>query len=122
MSSFGHLSEIVPHQLFAGVLARAVWSESITYAYVELEPDAFVPEHGHVNEQVGVLLTGSLQFRIGDEERELGPGATWSIPAHVPHEVKTGPEGATLIEVFSPVRADWGQLERGEAAAPGWLA
>ena len=36
----------------------------------------------------------------------------------MPHEVHTGPEGAVVIDVFAPVRADWQALERlGLAAA-----
>ncbi len=53
-----------------------------------------------------------MTFRIGGEERELRPGGTWVIPAHVPHSVRSGPEGATLVEVFAPRRDDWGDRER----------
>jgi hypothetical protein len=34
------------------------------------------------------------------------------IPAHVPHSVVAGPEGARLAELFAPPRADWAGLER----------
>jgi unsaturated pyranuronate lyase len=61
-----------------------------------------------------------MRFRIGDDERELAPGGTWSIPANVPHEVTAGPEGAVAIEVFAPARADWQELERHEPSPPAW--
>ena len=79
-----------------------------------------MPEHHHVNEQTGMLIRGSLTFRIGDETRELGPGATWCIPANVPHEVRAGPQGAVAVEVFAPRRDDWGGLERLPASSPQW--
>jgi quercetin dioxygenase-like cupin family protein len=77
-----------------------------------------VPEHAHENEQVGILIEGSVTFTIGDETRELERGATWRILGHVPHSVVVGPGGALIVEVFSPVREDWNALER-EAPRPG---
>jgi quercetin dioxygenase-like cupin family protein len=120
VSAFGELGEIAPRLLFEGLAARTVEGERMTLAVIELGPHAVVPEHSHENEQLGVLASGSLRFRVGDEERELGPGGTWLIPAHVSHEVRTGPDGAVAIEVFAPARADWDGIERGEPTAPLW--
>ena len=78
-----------------------------------------MPEHSHENEQLGIIISGSVQFRVGDETRELGPGDTWSIPANTPHEVHTGPQGAIMIDVFAPAREDWKPLERFDRA-PLW--
>ena len=77
-----------------------------------------MPEHHHLNEQTGILLRGSMRFRIGDEAKELVPGSTWVIPADVPHAVVAGPEGASLVELFAPPRADWADLERLEPRTP----
>ena len=71
-----------------------------------------VPEHSHENEQLGIMISGSVEFRVADESRQLGPGDTWSIPANTPHEVHTGPEGAIMVDVFAPVREDWKPLEQ----------
>ncbi len=118
MTAFDHLDEIEPLVIWPGVVGRAVVSEQATFSYLELEPDTHVPEHQHVNEQVGILLGGSVRFRIGDEERDLRPGATWCILADVPHEVWAGPDGASLIEVFAPRRDDWGDRERLQPSPP----
>lgn len=120
MSAFADLPEIAPHVIWGGVVGRVVQGERVTFAVIELEPGVVVPEHAHENEQLGVLAQGSLRFRIGDEEREFGPGATWSIPGGVPHDVQAGPDGAVAIEVFVPGRADWDALERREPSAPSW--
>jgi unsaturated pyranuronate lyase len=79
-----------------------------------------VPEHRHANEQLGLVLRGSVRFRVGDQERELGPGGAWRIPPDVPHEVVAGPEGAEVIDAFAPARADWASLERGDPSPPRW--
>jgi quercetin dioxygenase-like cupin family protein len=86
---------------------------------IELDPGSIVPEHRHENEQLGMVLRGSLVFRVGEESRELGPGATWSIPANTPHEVRTGPDGAVVVDVFAPIRDDWKALETLERP-PRW--
>jgi unsaturated pyranuronate lyase len=120
VSGFGDLAAIPPHRVWDGIVARAVGGGRVTLAVIELEPDMIVPEHSHENEQLGVLVAGSMRFRIGDEERELEVGATWSIPPNVPHEVVTGPEGAVAVEVFAPARGDWGALDRLEPSTPSW--
>jgi quercetin dioxygenase-like cupin family protein len=105
--SFDHLDGIDPYRIWDGVTGRVVHGERVTFAQIDLEPNCVVPEHSHENEQVGLLLDGSMTFTIGGESRELGPGATWSIAANVPHSVETGPDGAVVIEVFAPPRIDW---------------
>jgi quercetin dioxygenase-like cupin family protein len=97
------------------VRARRIQGERITMAIVELAPDAIVPGHQHEAEQLGMVIEGSVTFTLGDERRELGPGGTWRIPSNVPHQVTTGPAGATVIDLFAPPRTDWDALPTGDA-------
>jgi quercetin dioxygenase-like cupin family protein len=122
MSAFDHLDTLGPIGIWDGVLARTVDGASCSFGVVELEPNVVVPEHRHPNEQLGIVVSGSVAFRVGEETRELGPGGTWRIPPDVPHEVVTGPDGAVVLDVFSPPRADWAALERTEPRAPRWPA
>jgi quercetin dioxygenase-like cupin family protein len=118
VSAFDDIRELVPLKIWDGVIGRAVTGKEATLAAIELDPGTEVPEHRHVNEQTGILLRGSLRFRIGDETKDLVPGSTWVIPADVPHAVGAGPEGAFLVELFAPPRADWAGLERLEPGTP----
>jgi len=103
------------------VRARRVQGERITLAVVELEPDAVVPEHVHANEQLGVCLEGSGTFTIDGETREIRPGTTLRILGNLPHDLVVGPEGAVVIDVFTPVRDDWdGRPVVDPAPAPRW--
>jgi quercetin dioxygenase-like cupin family protein len=97
-----------------------VSGDRITLAIVELDAGAIVAEHAHENEQLGIVLRGSMSFRVGDETRELGPGGTWTIPANTPHEATAGLEGAVVIDVFAPPRDDWRALEPLQARPPRW--
>ena len=118
-SSNNDIAGMSPQQIWEGVIGRSVHGERITLGVIELDPDSLVPEHSHENEQLGLVLSGSLSFRVGEETRELGPGGTWRITANTPHEVRAGPEGAVVIDVFSPIREDWKPLERRERP-PRW--
>ncbi|MGZ8528874.1 MAG: cupin domain-containing protein [Candidatus Limnocylindrales bacterium] len=92
------------------VRARRIQGERITLALVELAPDAAVLGHQHEAEQLGMVVEGSITFTVGDERRELGPGGTWRIPSNMPHQATAGPQGATVIDIFAPPRADWDAL------------
>jgi unsaturated pyranuronate lyase len=120
VAGFDDLNGLPVIQVWETVVARAVHGERQSLAVVELDPDAVVPEHQHENEQLGMVITGSLTFRIADETRELGPGETWSIPSNVPHEVTAGPKGAVVIDVFAPARADWDELKHRQPRQPRW--
>jgi quercetin dioxygenase-like cupin family protein len=120
LAGFDELQGLPVIQVWETVAARAIHGERQSLAVVELDPNAVVPQHRHENEQLGIVLSGSLTFRISDETRELGPGGTWTIPSNVPHEVTAGPEGAVVIDVFAPVRADWEELEKSGPRQPRW--
>ena len=104
------------------VRARRVQGERITLAVVELAPNAVVPEHTHENEQLGICLEGSGTFTLDGEVREIRPGTTWRILANRPHDLTVGPEGAVVIDVFNPVRADWDEKTILPEAEPRWPA
>ena len=120
MGALDELGALEPFRVWDGVVARAVDGERAGFAVVELEPSTIVPEHSHENEQLGIVLRGTVSFRVGDEVRDLEPGGTWRIPPNVPHEVRAGPEGAVVLDVFAPVRADWRTLERLGDKPPLW--
>ncbi len=116
-STIGHLR---PYAVWDGVVARVVNGDRLTLAAVDLEPNAAVAEHHHENEQLGLVLQGSLTFTIGGEKRELHAGDAYRIPSHVPHDAVAGPEGCSVVDVFAPVRADWERLERPDPFPPDW--
>lgn len=120
MGVFGSVSALDLQRIWEGVHARVVHGERLTLGVVELDPGSVVPEHSHEQEQLGICLSGSLVFRVGDESRELSAGETWCIPGNVPHEVHVGPDGAVVIDVFAPTRTDWQELDRIAERPPRW--
>ncbi|MEP6680595.1 MAG: cupin domain-containing protein [Chloroflexota bacterium] len=120
MTDLADLADIPPIQVWENIRARRVQGDQITLAVVELDANALVPEHLHPSEQNGIVIQGEMRFRVGSEERTLGPGGTWRILGNVPHAAHAGPQGAVVIDVFSPVRDDWEALPQLERADPVW--
>ena len=120
MSAFDSLASLELHRIWDGVHVRVVDGERLTLGVVELDANSVVPEHSHDPEQLAMCLAGSLVFRVADEKRELGPGDTWSIPSNVPHDVRVGPDGAVVLDVFAPTRDDWREAPRVDARTPRW--
>jgi len=122
VGTFTSFSAERPYKIWTGAVARAVHGDRITMAAVDLDPDLVIPEHRHENEQLGFVLTGKVTMVIAGEARELGAGEAYAISSNVPHSARTGAEGATVLDVFAPVRSDWGKAERLEPSKGGWPA
>jgi quercetin dioxygenase-like cupin family protein len=52
------------------------------------------------------MLSGKMEFRLGDERRACGPGDVCVIPSGVEHEAWF-PEDTEVVDIFSPPREDF---------------
>lgn len=71
-----------------------------------LERGACVPDHGHVNDQVGYVVYGKLEMTIGKTVLVLNPGDSYAIPGGVRHSARAL-QDTLAIDVFSPPRNDY---------------
>jgi quercetin dioxygenase-like cupin family protein len=120
MATFANVADLGTLPIWPGVLARVVEGREMTLAVVELAPNSVVAAHEHPNEQLGVVLQGSMTFTIGGERRDLVAGDTYNIPANVRHDAVTGPRGAVVVDVFAPVRSDWKRFAATPPQSPAW--
>ena len=65
-----------------------------------------LPRHIHSHEQTGYLVSGRVDFHMGEDLLEARPGDCWCVPGGVEHWAETL-EDSVIIEVFSPVRGDY---------------
>jgi quercetin dioxygenase-like cupin family protein len=72
----------------------------------QIAAGAEIPAHTHAHEQVGHVVSGRMRFRIGSEERELGPGDGYAVPGGVPHGA-VGVTDTIAVDSFHPVREDY---------------
>ena len=100
MSAFADAAGLPPQQIWDGIAGRTIHGERITLSLLELEPNCVVPEHSHANEQVGLLIEGSVEFTIGGETKTYGRGDTYFVPDGVAHRAVLSP-GFVGIDVFA---------------------
>ncbi len=65
-----------------------------------------VPNHSHMNDQVGYVVRGSIELTVGGEVRRLHAGDSYAIPGGVEHSL-TALIDTVLIDSFSPPRDDY---------------
>ena len=65
-----------------------------------------IPEHSHLHEQTGYLVSGKLTLIMEDQRFDAEPGDSWSIPENVPHRA-IAVKDSVAVEIFSPVRKDY---------------
>jgi quercetin dioxygenase-like cupin family protein len=97
----------VPNEQINDTVARRfITGDSVTIGRFELKKGGVVPSHAHVNEQISMVMSGVVRFRIDGRDTVVKAGELIQIPANVPHEIEVL-EDALAIDVFSPVRQDW---------------
>ena len=93
--------------LFPGVSIRATAGEAMMLSLVTFEPGTEVPEHAHPHEQMGIMISGRLEFTVAGETQVLETGDIWRIPGNVPHQARAIDGPAVALDVFHPVREDY---------------
>lgn len=106
---FVNVSDLPQLELFPKALSGIVEGEKLMMSFLVLETGCEIPEHSHPHEQAGLVLEGRLRFRIGSDERDVGPGEAFLIPADVVHAgfVEQGP--VRVLDIFAPPRMDYVQ-------------
>ena len=95
------------HQIFPGVEICTTPGERMMLSVVTFEPGSVVLDHSHPHEQMGMMISGQLEFTIGEVTRVLGPGDLWRIPGGVVHRVRALDGPAVALDVFHPIREDY---------------
>lgn len=95
------------HTIFPGVTIKTSWLERLMTSIVDFEPNSVVEDHSHPHEQMGIILSGEVDFTIGGETQRLGPGDLYRIPSNVRHRVVALDAPVRAFDVFSPVRDDY---------------
>ncbi|HEV3145486.1 MAG TPA: cupin domain-containing protein [Gemmataceae bacterium] len=95
------------HIIFGNIPIRTLAGEHLQLAVVDLVPGSVVEWHSHVNEQMGVLVSGQALFEIGDEKKTLEPGDMYYMPSNVRHRVTPVGGPARAVDVFYPIRDEY---------------
>lgn len=107
MSYFHNPADRKPASTVPGISLRTFWGERMLVSVVDLEPNAVLPVHSHPHEQAGMVTRGSMTMTVADETCECTVGTVFIVPGGVMHGVVVGPEGASTVEMFAPVREEY---------------
>lgn len=107
MNCFWNPENIAPKVLAPGVTAKIASGEKLMFSLVTLAPNAVVPTHSHPHEQMGMMVSGTMEFTIAGETRVFSGNELYLVPGGVPHAAKAGPEGAVALDAFSPPREEY---------------
>lgn len=91
----------------AGVEMQTIHGDRMTLVFFLLQTDGIIPEHRHPHEQMGTVLSGTIELTIAGQRRTLSKGDAWHIPSDVIHSGRCLAGPAEVIEIFSPVREDF---------------
>jgi quercetin dioxygenase-like cupin family protein len=119
MSEQGYVwahNEDAYREVAPGMLRRVLNGDQLSLAFWRIKSGvAPTPYDGHPgNEQFGLILAGSLDFRIGSDERvTLGPGDVYWAPMNMPHGDSrfigdpSKNDEVWIFDIFHPVREEY---------------
>ena len=97
----------IARKLAEGVNASIFPGENVMLSVVRVDPNSAGSIHSHPEEQWGVLLEGRCTRIQDGVEVEATAGEFWHTPGGVSHGVRTGDQGALILDIFSPPRAEY---------------
>ena len=107
------------NSLAEGLEAKIFPGENVMLSVVRIAANCSGETHSHPQEQWGVLLEGS-GVRIQDGiEHEVSTGDFWQTPGGIAHGFRAGPNGALVLDIFSPPRDEYRRPGAGFAASHG---
>ncbi len=75
---------------------------------IKLDPTAKILLHSHINEQVGICLKGKVEFLTEEGPVVIEENMSYLFKSNEKHGCRPlSKEGVTLLESFSPPRADF---------------
>jgi quercetin dioxygenase-like cupin family protein len=102
-------------QIADGIERQMIWGERMMVCRLRMAPHVVTPIHDHPHEQVTLVERGRVRFVVGGAEVVSAPGDVLHFPAHCRHGATTLEEEVVLIDIFSPIRAEFLTMDNGNA-------
>lgn len=104
--------DMQPQEILPGLFFRPVVGTNLAINLVQFEPNTVAPRHGHVEEQVVLVLDGEVEFEVEGETHLLGPHSVLVIPPWAQHAARTYDQPCTCVDAFSPPRQGLAEVMR----------
>ena len=100
-------SQLPSEEVRPGIFLQRVDSERMTVIRYTYSPGSVFPAHSHPEEQVTMVLSGTIEFEVGDRRVLAEPGSVLVIPPGVVHGARVvGETVVDTLNVLSPRRIE----------------
>ena len=94
-------------QIQKGVFTKLVSAGNMQLSFVSADPNVESQAHIHPEEQITLLLRGSLTKTVVDKKLNLEPKDIAFVPGNMVHANIAGDTGFDALEIFNPIREDY---------------
>jgi len=104
------IDDEIPWEDIGGGLKRKIvgYTDDLMFVVVHFEKGAIGAPHTHnTHDYIGYVAEGSFEAEIDGVKKILVKGDAYMAPKKVMHGAVALEEGSTLIDVFTPKRADF---------------
>ena len=101
-----HINLLPQHEIMPGMRGRFLHSDTMTFAFWEIDEGFELPEHAHKQEQVAHLIEGAFVLTVNGQGKLLEGGAMTVIPSNAPHSGKAI-SACKILDIFYPKREDY---------------
>lgn len=99
-------SQIPVEHPLEGIARQTVHGQNQTLVRYIYQPGSVFPIHQHPEEQITIVLSGSIDFTVDGRPLTLSAGESALIPANIPHGASvTGSEVVVTLNTMSPRRS-----------------
>jgi unsaturated pyranuronate lyase len=99
-------SEVEEEKMNDKITRKLAVGQNEMIGRLHLAKGAVVPPHKHLAEQVTMVMSGAIQFKIGGKTFTVKAGEVLLIPPNVVHSAVALQE-TDDVDCFSPLRLDW---------------
>lgn len=94
-------------ELVPGANSRLISGRGTQLSFLRMDPDSFFGHHIHPEEQLMIVLRGSIDEIILDDVKRMEKGDILYLPSNMVHGGTNGPLGCDVLDVFWPPRPDY---------------
>ena len=106
MPGFHTLNDLPVEKVTDKITRRVLAGDKEMVVWWSMKAGAHAAAHRHPHEQMFWMLTGRMEFRLGQDKRTCVPGDVALIPGGVEHEAWFL-EDTEVVDVFAPPREDF---------------
>jgi gluconolactonase len=101
------LNDVQFTELSPGANSRLIAGRGAQLSFLAMNPDAVFPDHAHPEEQLMIVLRGSIDEVILDRVVRMEKGDVLLLPGGMVHGGIVGEFGCDVLDIFWPPRPDY---------------